>query len=75
MPTEAEVITWFAQHWPSLIIAGILAKAYLKLRSFVKRIERLENRNDRHRRICAKQHEDIPGHGVKIFDDGTAPEE
>ena len=66
MPTESEALAWLATHWPSLIVAGIFARAYLKLRSFLSRLETMEGRMKRLMRICAKQH---PGKGAEIYDD------
>lgn len=67
MPTEAEVLAWLSLHWQSLALAGVMAKAYLKLRGFVVRLETIEKRQKRLMRICSAQHKDL---GAQIFDDG-----
>jgi hypothetical protein len=76
MPTEAEVVIWVANNWPSLILTGILVRAYMKLQSFLNEIvelrhdlNRLARRQNRQLIVCSETH---PEKGRFLYDD---PEE
>ena len=63
---EESIVKWLSANWPS-VSAGIIASAvYLRVWSFVARLERIEKRMRRVMHACVSKH---PEHGADLFDD------
>jgi hypothetical protein len=58
------LVDWLAVNWPSIPAALILSAIYLKLRKFVSRLVRIENRIKRIMDVCSGQH---PEKGKDLF--------
>ena len=63
---EKDLIVWLSTNWPSVTAGAMSAIVFLRLWSFVSRLELLERRMRRIMRICSEQHEE---QGARLFDD------
>lgn len=56
--TEETVTKWLVENWPSIPAALLLSAIYAKLRGFVSRLNRAENRIERIMDVCSAMHPD-----------------
>lgn len=62
--TEAELIAWAKQNWPSIVMSLIMTVAYLRLHRLIERLNRTEKSVKRVLKVCGKMH---PDKGQELF--------
>lgn len=62
--TEAEIIAWVKQNWPSVVMSLVMTGAYLRLHRLIERLNRVEKSVKRILKVCSKRH---PDSGAELF--------